>query len=318
MPPPVALAPLGGGLFLGWTLGANNAANCFGTAVATRIVSWRRASVICSVMVVLGAVAQGSAGIKTLSGLADQTVATALVVSVAAALTGAAMTHMRLPISTSQAVVGAILGIGLAAGRAHYGVLTKVVVCWIATPIGSMIVACVVYKLLALFLRRVPMSLFTRDKILWAGLLVVGAYGAYALGANNVTNSTGIFSGLIPGVGDRMLALVGGLAIALGVMTYSKRVMERVGADIVSLDAFTALVALLGMAVTMHVFAVVGVPVSSSQAIVGAIVGIGLLRGARGIRFKALRDIGIGWLLTPVMSLILSAAGYAIFCGGGK
>ena len=58
------------------------------------------------------------------------------------------------------------------------------------------------------------MSMLSRDKILWSGLLIVGTYGSYALGANNVTNSTGIFSGLIPGLSDRALAIIGGIAIA--------------------------------------------------------------------------------------------------------
>ena len=87
-----------------------------------------------------------------------------------------------------------------------------------------------------------------------------------------------------------------------------------VGSDIMPLDAFTALVAVTSMAVTVHVFAVIGVPVSTSQGIVGAIMGIGIMRGVTAIRFDALKNIGIGWLLTPVISLLLAAAGHAIFC----
>ena len=311
-----SVSPLGGGLFLGWTLGANNAANVFGTAVATRIISLRKACLLCGLFVILGAVLQGSEGIKTLSGITQQSVTTAVIVSVSAALTGTFMTYMKIPISTSQAVVGAILGIGLATKNTEYSGLVKVVLCWVGTPIGSMIIAGVLYKVLAWVMHRVPMSMFTRDKLLWAGLLIVGLYGSYALGANNVTNSTGIFSGLIEGVSDRGLAAIGGVAIALGVLTYGKRVIYRIGSDIMPLDAFTALVAVLAMSVTVHVFAMIGAPVSTSQGIVGSIMGIGLLRGVQGVRLKVLLNIAWGWLLTPVISLILAAAGYAIFAGG--
>lgn len=314
MPAPLSLAPLGGGLFLGWTLGANNMSNVFGTAVATRIITYRRAAFLCGLMVILGSVLQGAEGIKTLSGIAEQTVSTAVVVSIAAALTGVFMTWQGIPISTSQAVVGAILGVGLAKGQTDFSGLTKVVLCWVGTPVGSMLIAMVVYKLLALFIDHVPISIFTRDKILWSGLIVVGMYGSYALGANNVTNSTGIFSGLIDGVNDTHLAAIGGVSIAVGVVTYSKRVIARVGAGIMRLDAFTAFAAVLGMSVTVHVFAMIGAPVSTSQGIVGSIVGIGLLRGAQGIHGGALLDIVRGWTLTPLMALVLSAAGYAIFC----
>lgn len=308
------LTPLSSGIYLGWTLGANNAANFFGTAVATRIVTLRKACILCAVSIILGAMLQGGGGISTLSKLTQQSVATAVMVSIAAALTGTLMTYLKIPISTSQAVVGAIFGIGLATGNTEYKGLVKIIACWIFTPIGSIIFACIAYKLLGWFLKYVPMSMLTRDKILWGGLLVVGTYGSYALGANNVTNCVGAFSGILPNINDTLLATIGGAAIATGVLTYSKRVMYGVGDGIMPLDAFTALVAVLGMSITVHVFAIIGVPVSSSQGIVGSIIGIGLLRGSGGVKFKTLRKIGLGWLLTPVISLILAAAGYAIFC----
>lgn len=298
---------------MGWALGANDAANVFGTAVASRIVSFRKAAILCSAAVIIGAVLQGSGGIHTLSGLTHQTHMTLLVVSISAAITVTLMTIMRLPISTSQAIVGAIAGIGMSTGTMKWDGLAKVVICWLATPIGAMIIAFIFYKLLAAFIRHVPMSILTRDKILWGGLLLVGIYGSYALGANNVANATGIFSGQFPGITDRHLAIFGGLAIAAGVISYSKRVMLAVGSGIMHLDAFTAFVAVSAMAITVHIFAVIGVPVSTSQAIIGAIIGIGTLRGIHSIKFKYLRHIGFGWLLTPLIALILSSSAYAIF-----
>jgi inorganic phosphate transporter, PiT family len=305
--------PLAGGLYLGWALGANDASNVFGTAVASRIITFRKACILCSISIILGAMLQGTAGIHTLSGLTEQTKITLLVVSISAAFTVTLMTIMSLPISTSQAIIGSITGIGLASGNMYWSGLTKVIICWLVTPIGAMFFSCIIYKLLSLFVRYIPMSILTRDKILWGGLLIVGTYGSYALGANNVANATGIFSGQIAGLSDERLALFGGIAIAFGVLTYSKRVMMAVGSGIMPLDAFTAFTAVASMALTVHIFAVIGVPVSTSQAIVGSIIGIGLLRGTQGIRFGILRNIAIGWLLTPIIALILAAAGYAIF-----
>jgi PiT family inorganic phosphate transporter len=308
-----ALWPLGGGAFLGWTLGANDAANVFGTAVGARIVRWRTAALLCAVFVVLGAVLQGGEGIRTLSGITHQSLSTAVIVSVASALTVALMIYLKIPVSTSQCVVGAILGIGLATRDTEYGGLIKVVLCWIGTPIGSMIFSIVSYEGLAFLLRRFPLGLLTRDRWIWIGLLLSGCYGAYALGANNVANTTGMFSGLLHGVSDDHLTLVGGLAIAAGTLTFSKRVMLNVGTGIMRLDAFTALAAVLGMSITVHVFAIAGAPVSTSQGIVGSILGIGLMRGAQGVHFDVLGNIAVGWVLSPAISLVLSAAGYAIF-----
>ena len=303
-----------GGLYLGWALGTNDAANAFGTAVASRIISLRRACILCALAVMVGATLQGAGGIRTLSTLAHQTQSTLLIVAVSAAITVTLMTILRLPISASQAIVGSIVGVGLATGHVHWQGLGKVVLCWLATPLGAMGISCVIYVLLDLVIRRVPMGMLTRDKILWSGLVLMGTYASYALGANNVANATGIFSGQI-GMTDRELAFLGGGAIALGVMTFSRRVMMTVGSGVMRLEAFTALVAVSSMALTVHAFAIIGVPVSSSHAIIGAIMGIGLMRGAHLVRFRILRNIIYGWLLTPVVSLVLAAAGYALFSG---
>ncbi len=305
-----------GGLYLGWALGANDAANVFGTAVASRIITFRKAAFICAAFIILGAFLQGAGGIHTLSGLTTQNQTTLVIVSVSAAVTVTLMTLFRLPISTSQAIVGAIAGVGLATNNMHWEGLLKVVICWIFTPIGAMLFSLIGYMLLRFFFRLIPMSILTRDKLLLGGLIIVGIYGSYALGANNVANATGIFSGQIEGLTDKHLALFGGIAIAVGVLTFSKRVMMSVGSQIMSLNAQTAFVAVLSMSLTTHIFAIIGVPVSTSQAIVGAIIGIGMIHGASTVKFRMLRNIGVGWILTPVISLILSAAGYAVFAGG--
>lgn len=314
----LSLTPLSGGLFLGWNIGANGAADVFGTAVATRAISFRRAILLCSLGIVAGAALQGAEGIATLSGLTRQTAASAFIATVATGLTGLVMTRRGIPVSISQAIVGAILGISIFQGAADFSGLEKIVLCWLGTPLGAMLIAAIIYFPLGWLLETVPMSILTRDKLIWSGLVLVGVYGSYALGANNVANATGVFSGKFAGVSDRMLALLGGLSIAAGVMTYSRRVIYSVGAGIMPLDAFTALVAVLAMSLTVHVFAFLGVPVSSSQGIVGAILGIGLVRGIQAVRGRVLRNIILGWLATPVLAFALAVVGYAILIWGGR
>ena len=305
--------PLLGGIYLGWALGANDAANVFGTAVGSGIISFRKASIICAVALLAGAALQGSAGIDTLSGLTDQTVTTLIIVSVSAAITVTLMTILGLPISTSQAIVGAITGIGVATRNLSTSGLVKVVIAWIATPIGAMLFALLIYTVLKIIFRRSRMGILSRDKLLWIGLVVVGAYGSYALGANNVANATGIYSGVIPGLSDFHLALIGGVAIAIGVITFSRGVMMSVGTKLMRLDAFTAFVAVSSMAATVHIFAMIGVPVSTRQAVIGGILGVGLLQGFQNLKTRMLINFGTGWLVTPFISFVLSAAAYAIW-----
>ena len=302
-----------GGVYLGWALGANDASNVFGTAVGAKIISFRRAAILCAIAVVAGAALQGEAGIATLSGLTTQTRATLTIVTVSAALTVTIMTIIGLPISTSQAIIGAIVAIGIANRELYYAGLIKVLICWITTPIGAMIISILLYYLLRAVFRKIRMSILTRDKLLWAGLIAVGTYGSYALGANNVANATGVYSGLIPQLNDLHLALIGGGAIAIGVLTFSKRVMTSVGKKLMKLDAFNALIAVASTAATTHIFSVIGVPVSASQAVVGAIFGIGLVQNLQNVKFRMLRIFGAGWVLTPVAAFLFSATGYALF-----
>ena len=211
------------------------------------------------------------------------------------------MSYLKLPVSTSQAVVGALVLAGFMNDTLDTSSLTKVVLCWVGTPIGAAIISIVLYYAVGKLLNALHLTLFQYDRWLRIALIVAGSYAAYALGANNVANVTGAF------VGPEMLTplegcALGSGAIALGVMTYSRNVMMTVGKDLVRLDAYTAFIAIMGEAITVHIYAMVGVPVSTSQAIIGSILGIGLLKGVRTINQKTLVKIVFGWLGTPAIA----------------
>ena len=298
-----------GGVFLGWSLGANDAANCFGSAVASRMVRYWTAAALCAVFVLVGALLEGQAGIETLSGLTSIDLEQAVVITVAAGLTVTIMTVFGLPVSTSQAAVGAILGIGFFNQEVNVAGLGKVVACWFGTPTGAVLVALVLYKTLALVYNRLRISLFQADMLLRAALVVAGSYAAYALGANNVANVTAVFVG----AGTLTVfaaALIGGLSIAFGVVTYSRGVMETVGRKLVRLDPFSALVVVLAEGLTVHFYTVLGVPVSTSQAVIGAVLGIGIIKGAQTIKRKTLYGIFTGWFLTPPVACFLAMCIY--------
>jgi PiT family inorganic phosphate transporter len=305
------LLPLVGGGYLGWSLGANDAANVFGTAVGSRMVSFRVAAALCSFFVIVGAVLEGDRGLHTLDSLTSQTTLTAGLAAVAAALTVTVMTLLKLPTSTSQAVVGAILGTGLMVGELNLGGLQKVVVCWVGTPIGAMVLAALMYPLCGRLYNRLNLGIYRHDVCLRLGLVLVGCYGAYALGANNVANVAAFFVGgglLSP----PMAALAGGASIAVGVITFSRGVMGTVGKGIVKLDAYSSLIVVLAEAVTVHVYAMVGVPVSTSQAVVGAVVGVGLVRGIRAVSLKRVGNIAVAWVLTPGIGCALAMLLYFV------
>ena len=294
-----------GGIFLGWSLGANDAANIFGTAVSSRMVKFWTAAMIAAIFILLGALVEGESGIKTLQNLTPFTSHQAIVASVAAAVTVTLMTLLGLPVSTSQAVVGAILGIGLLNRQLNFTELGKVVVCWLGTPVGGIVLGIIVYKVLAAIGNSMNLNIFQSDMLLKLCLILAGSYGAYALGANNVANVTAVF------VGAGMLSLsaatlIGGLSIALGILTFSKGVMETVGKKLVRLDPFSALVVVLAEAITVHIYALIGVPVSTSQAVIGAVLGVGIVKGVNTIRRRTLVNIFLAWFITPFVAFTLA------------
>lgn len=299
------MLPLLGGIFLGWSLGANDAANVFGAAVAARMVKFWTAAILASVFVILGALLEGQGGIETLKGLTPLTLEQAVLCSIGAAATVTLMTILALPVSTSQAVVGAILGIGVMTQELNTAGLGKVLACWFGTPVGALVIAVFVYKVMAALYNRLKINLIQSDTLLRLSLILAGSYGAYALGANNVANVTAVF------VGAGQLSvfsavLVGGLSIALGILTFSRRVMETVGQRLVRLDPFSALIVLLAEAITVHIYAFVGVPVSTSQAVIGAVLGVGIVKGISTVRGRTLVNILVGWFLTPVVASFIT------------
>jgi hypothetical protein len=139
----------------------------------------------------------------------------------------------------------------------------------------------VLYKLFQFILGKVKLNILLLNAIIKWGLLASGAYGAYALGGNSVANVTGVFA-RAGRLTVRWATIIGSLSIALGAITYSKRVMMTVGSGLVALDGFSAFVAVLSEAITIHIYVAIGVPVSTSQAIVGAVPASGSRRGAVG------------------------------------
>ena len=100
-----------GGLFLGWSLGANDAANVFGTAVGTRMIRFKTAAIVCGIFVILGAVISGAGTTETLGKLGSiNALPGAFAACIAAGLAVYLMTKLGLPVSTTQAIVGAIVG----------------------------------------------------------------------------------------------------------------------------------------------------------------------------------------------------------------
>ncbi|HOD54875.1 MAG TPA: inorganic phosphate transporter [Candidatus Cloacimonadota bacterium] len=318
------------GLFLGWSLGANDAGNIFGAAVETRMIKFKTAAWIASIFVILGAVIQGGGTSLTLSRLGSvNALAGSFTVALAAGLSLILMVRLRIPVSSSQAVVGSIIGWNIFTGAfTDISVLLSIVSAWIITPVLSALFTLLIYHIFNYCLNRYSIHIIRLDFYTRIGLIVIGAFGAYSLGANNIANVMGMFIDSSPFTdiyinryfqisGISQLFFIGALAIAVGIFTYSQKNMRTVGHDLFKLSPLTGLIVVLSSSMVLFMFssrsfanlmhllhlpALPLVPVSSSQAVIGSIVGLSLSKGIQNMQYKILGRISIGWIVNPVFA----------------
>ena len=329
------------GFYVGWNIGANDAANCIGTTVGAQIISYRKAVLVMAFFVILGGALQGHHVMKTVGKGIVITEATTyeehnaepagaefraffpddrlpdkaiLVALLSAGFFVTLATFSSVPVSTSQAIVGGVAGVGvgivgLNASYFKLAVLMKIFGAWVISPVLTMILAFILYSLLGLLLRRVSSVVWS--KVMAVAVVCSAAYVSYSLGANDVGNAIGPLLSKYPDKG-LWLALLGGVAMAVGAMTFGRRVTHTVGKSITPLDYGGALAAQLSAAFGVHLFSMAGIPVSTSQAVVGGVVGVGLTKGMASVSGKKLSGIFMGWVVTPACAAVFAAVVYRL------
>jgi len=309
---------LGAGAYVGWNIGANDTANCVGTTVGCGVISYKRAVILVSIFVLLGALVDGGHVMETVGkGIINQPL-DYLAIFVALVCSGVFVTlatFYRIPTSTSQAIVGGVLGIGLATGaQIQYSKLITIAESWVLCPILVLALSYGLYFLLTLFIRRLRVgSLLIQTALGWLSIMSA-CYLAYSMGANNAGNAVGPIANLGI-IHPQILLAIGGVSIAIGAITYGKKVADTVGKGITPLDIPGAFIAQISSAFGMHLFSLMGIPVSTSSAIVGAVVGVGLVKGAKSISKKTILTILVGWILTPTLAAVTSFVMYKILRG---
>ncbi len=149
---------------------------------------------------------------------------------------------------------------------------------------------------------------FTVEGIFRKLQIVTSCYVAFAHGANDVANAIGPIAGIIPlastgemsataDIPTALLAL-GGIGIAIGCMTWGRKVMRTVGGRITSLTNTRGFSVDFGAATTVLIASKLGLPISTSHTVVGAVIGVGLARGLEAIDLGVIRKIIVSWLLT--------------------
>ncbi|MDJ0734759.1 MAG: inorganic phosphate transporter [Nostocaceae cyanobacterium] len=159
-------------------------------------------------------------------------------------------------------------------------------------------------------------SLFARYQLLSA------CFVAFAHGSNDVGNAIAPLAaiayvyrtGSVPQDGMTIpvwILMVGGIGIVSGLAVWGKKVIATIGENIIPLQPSSGFCAEIATATTILLASRLGLPVSTSHALVGAVAGIGLIQNAQSLKFQTLQNIAAAWLVTVPVSAALSAV---IFC----
>lgn len=371
-----------------WINGANNAANAIGTAVGARALDIRKALFLAAVFDFLGAILFGKFVSKTLlKGIVDTSTFNdpwIVIIGMISALlaTGLwviAVTFLKIPMSISQAIVGGVMGFGIASVGfmgVNWEKIIEIIAAWLFLPVMSAFIAILLYKLLSIWFeearkvalilasdillfimlfttifllnvktlntsdlmwaisssillsgaivlpyhfiveKKAPKDYVSARKYIFRLLLIVSAAAmAFSHGANDVANSAGPLAGILYAIDYGyvpvqvqipMQALgLSAAGIALGILIWGYSVVETIGAKITVLNIETAFMAQFAGSIAILIVTRLGLPVSTTVSIVGAVAGIGFARGLKSVNIRTLIKIVSAWFLAfPVVALL--------------
>lgn len=328
------LLPLGLALsaVIAWSIGANDLANSISYAVGSGAARYRQALLLFIAGLLLGAVFQGHMVMKTLGKGVVEGIAVheALSVSLAAFCWISLATYLGIPISTSQSITGAAIGVAvyrwLTGGRfeANLSVVYRIIASWVVSPLLAMLLSVLFYLLLY---KAFPRSV-DGPRLRWL-ILALSFFSAYAFGANDVANATGVYITVVaerlgfPELSAmRLLSLYSAVFILLGGLSFGRRVLETLAYRVTRLDVTMGAAAAIGNFLTVWLFTTIpyilfgfGMPISTTYACFGSIFGAGIARhkSFAGVSLRTVVVVVTAWTLTLPLTIAISTVVNVIF-----
>ena len=322
-PLPVVVALVAVALVFDFINGFHDAANSIATVVSTRVLSPGKAVIWAAFFNFVAAFAFGTAVAKTIgSGMIDIRAVTFAVIF--AGLVGAIAWdlitwYFGLPTSSSHALIGGYAG--AAVTKAGFSVIipsgwTKTLVFIVVSPMVGLIAGLgLMVAIYWLFARATPARVdrwFRRLQLLSAALFSLNH------GANDAQKTMGIIAGLLFTAGylhgpfyvPFWVILIAHAAIGLGTLSGGWRIIHTMGSRITKLQPVNGFAAETGAASAILLATHFGIPVSTTHAITGAIVGVGATRRWSAVRWGVAGQIVWAWLLTIPAAGAIGACTY--------
>jgi PiT family inorganic phosphate transporter len=303
--------------------GLHDAANSIATIVSTRVLKPRYAVAWAAFFNFVAFLFFGLHVARTIgAGIVDVALVTDRLVfgALAGAIAWNIITWLAgIPSSSSHALVGGLVGAGLAKAGPHAIVLDgvgKTAAGIVASPaMGFMLALVLIFAVSWIFVRARPAAV---DRI-FRSLQFVSA-SAYSLGhgGNDAQKTMGIIAVLLFAHAGRhgafdvpiWVVLSCQAAMALGTLMGGWRIVHTLGSRVTRLSPMQGFCAEAGGAITLFAATYVGVPVSTTHTITGAVVGVGAARRTSAVRWGVARRIVVAWIVTMPMSGLIAAVAY--------
>ena len=297
-------------LFFDFVNGFHDAANSIATVVGTRILRPLQAVTLAAVANFVGPFVFGVAVATTIGkGLIDPNFVTMPIII--GALIGAIAWDLitwllGLPSSSSHALVGGVLGAGIAGAGLHaviFGGLEKVVIGIIVSPIVGLVVAFLLATLIiTAFAKKRPAKV---NSVFGRLQLVSSTYFSLTHGANDGQKTMGIIALILLTEGiitsfevPYYVIIMAALAISLGTFLGGWRIVKTMAVKITQLKPYQGFAAETGGASILATLAWLGIPASTTHAISGAIMGAGAVKRISAVRWGIGRRIVWAWIIT--------------------
>ena len=315
----IAIAAIIIALIFDFVNGFNDSANSVATVIGTRVLRPLHAVALSAAANFVGPFVFGVAVATTIAkGIVspDEITVYMIIGGLAGAIAWSSLcTYFGLPISNSHSLIGGIMGagiIGLGFEQLVYGGLTKVFAGIIIAPIGGVIFGMALAGIIiVIFAKRRPAVV---NRTFGRLQIISSAWFALTHGANDGQKTMGVivlilFSANLIDEIHMPLWVIFAAAGAMGLGTFfgGYKVIKTLGVKVTRLKPYQGFAAETGGGLMLAVFAILGIPASTTHAITGTIMGAGAARRIRAVRWKVSRQIIFSWVIT-----IPGAAGLAI------
>ncbi|HPH43806.1 MAG TPA: inorganic phosphate transporter [Candidatus Aminicenantes bacterium] len=312
-------------LIFDFTNGLHDAANSVATIVSTRVLSPKQAVIWAAFFNFVAFLIFGTAVAKTIgTGLIDISVVDPMVIlcGLLGAVSWNILTwYWGLPSSSSHSLMGGHLGAAVA--KAGFKVVivsgwVKIAVFIVLAPLLGMIFGIVLKVVTTWIVHKRPMAVVD----VWAKRLQFASAALYSLGhgGNDAQKTMGLIAGLMFTSGHMKefhiplwIVLSAHTAIALGTLSGGWRIVKTMGQRIVKLKPIDGFCAETASAVSIFTATHMGVPVSTTHVITGAVAGVGAAKNAAAVKWQVTIKIVWAWILTIPMSALCAGLLYEFF-----